>query len=86
MNRQKRFRELFRFLKIFDRKDRKSGVRVVNDYSLDTDVFKFFNYIGCVNTPKYLFLPDCSFKICEKPSKFSRSVTVVVDYGDTVSA
>ena len=33
----------------------------------------------CENTPKYLFLPDCSFKICEKPSKFSKSVRVVID-------
>ena len=31
-----------------------------------------------VNTPKNLFSPDCSFKIHEKPSKFSESVRVVL--------
>ena len=40
----------------------------------------FFRYGGgCLKTPKCLFLPHCSFKICEKPSKFSKSVRVVID-------
>ena len=33
----------------------------------------------CINTPKYLFLPDFYFKICEKPSKFSKRVRVIID-------
>ena len=32
---------------------------------------------------KIPFLADCSFKICGKPSKFSKSVCVVSDYADT---
>ena len=32
------------------------------------------------------FLADCSFKICDKPSKLSKSVHVVIDYADTLSA
>ena len=45
---------------------------VTNDYS-DMQLLA----IGFVNTSKYLFSPDCSFEICEKPSKFSKSVQVV---------
>ena len=92
----------FSFAKIFDCKVRKLHVSVVNDYadnrhanfSLDTDVFIFLNYsipIGFVNTPKYLFPPDCSFKNCEKPQKFSNYtstmsiVRVVNDHADAVS-
>ena len=49
-------------------------------------VFKFFNYSYrmCKDTQIH-FLPDCSFKICEKPSKFSKSVRLVIDYANTVS-
>ena len=32
---------------------------------------------------KLPFLADYSFKICENPSKFSKSVRVVDDYADT---
>ena len=42
--------------------------------------------IGYLNTPKYLFSPDCSFKICEKPSKFSKSVSIVIDHAGTVTS
>ena len=46
--------------------------------TVDTAVLNFLIIaIGCANTPKYILLPDCSFKICEKPSKFSKSVRVV---------
>ena len=64
--------------------------------SLDSGHHIFFRYgvfhifkiivIGFVYTPKYSFSPDCSFKICEKTSKFSKSVHEVNDYADTVSA
>ena len=58
-------------MKIFDRK-----VRLCRheNFSLDTNVFIFLIIaIGFVrvNTPKNLFSPDCSFKICGTPSKFS---------------
>ena len=57
----------------------------------------FNNNIGVVNTTKYLFSPDCSFKICENPANFSESVPksswlcrhfvhIVIDYANTVSA
>ena len=35
--------------------------------------------IGFVNTPKILFSPDCSFKVCEKPSKFSERMQGWID-------
>ena len=41
--------------------------------------------IECVNTPKYLFLPDCSFKICEKPSKCGGSLEMWWLIGDVVA-
>ena len=70
-------------MKIFDRK-----VRLCRheNFSLDTNVFIFLIIaIGFVrvNTPKILFSPDCSYKICGTPSKFSESVRVVVDFSDT---
>ena len=40
----------------------------------------------CKHIIKNLFLAHGFFKICEKPSKFSKSVRVVIDYADTVSA
>ena len=54
-----------------------TDVRVLYD-DVDTQFFlqkRRFSYfliiaIGCVNNPKYLFLPECSFKICEKPLQF----------------
>ena len=42
-----------------------------------------------VKTLMYLFSPDCSFEICEKPSKCPHSicrVRIVIDYADKVSA
>ena len=33
--------------------------------------------IGYVNPPNWLFFLDCSFNICQKPLKFSKSVCVV---------
>ena len=80
------FANFFVFSKIFDCKVRKSGVRVVKDY-VDTQIFlqmpRFSMFlifaIRYVNTPKYNILPDCSFKICDKPSKFSKSVCIVID-------
>ena len=80
------FTNFFVFAKIFDHKVRKSGVSIVN-YYVDTQIFLqirlFSNFliiaIGYVNTPKYRFLTDCSFKICEKPLKFSKSVQLVID-------
>ena len=81
MNWQNGFAKFFDFAELFDRKVRKSGVRVVNDYTDDQfylytymEIFIFLNF-KYVNTSKYLFFPDCSFLICEKPSKFSKSVT-----------
>ena len=54
--------------------------------------FIFIIVNGIVNTRKYRFSPDCSFQICEKPSKFSKivhsliCVCIVSDYTDTVPA
>ena len=91
-----RFREDIRLqsLKIVFLRSQQRGGHA--NFSLDTDIFIYLNYCYCVlNTPKYLFSPDCSFKICEKPSTFSDSVCVVVsslvcvrvvvDYADTMS-
>ena len=75
MKRLKGFTNFFVFAKIF-------RIRGHPNFSLDMAVFKFLNYcywMCSVNTPKYLFLPDCSFNICEKPSKFSKSVCVFID-------
>ena len=91
MNRLKRFRKLFSFRKdIWSQRSKISKIRCPcsqqlheqQNFSLDMAVFKFLNYcywMCSVNTPKYLFLPDCSFNICEKPSKFSKSVCVFID-------
>ena len=40
---------------------------------LDTDIFIFFIIDIAMKYIQILFLPDCSFKICEKPSKFTRT-------------
>ena len=76
-----RFREDIRSQSSKNRCQRSQGLRGHPNFSLDMAVFKFFQIIaiGCVNIPKYIFLPDCSFKIFEKPSKFSKSVRVVID-------
>ena len=74
MNRQKRFHELFHF-HVFT-KFKNPDIQIF--LTVDTAVLDFLIIaIGCANTPKYILLPDCSFKICEKPSKFSKSVCVV---------
>ena len=46
--------------------------------------FILFNYCYwvCKHT-QVLFLPDCSFKICKKPSKFSESIRVVLSVCST---
>ena len=62
-------------------------------FSLDKKVFIFLNYCYWVYKHTQVhFLPDCSFKICEKPTKFSRKcprsychVRVVNGYADTAS-
>ena len=98
MNRQKWFRKLFRFskdiksqsLKIACR--RSCWLRGHTTFSLEKEVFIILHYcyIGRVNTSKYLFLPNCAFKICEKPSKLTQNcmcshghVRVVNDYFST---
>ena len=52
---------------------------------LYTEMFIIFKLllhcIACGYAPKKLFLSDCSFKICQKPSKFSYSVCVVLSNG-----
>ena len=55
-------------------------MRFSTNFSFDTDVFIFLNYCYwvCKYTQENLFSPDCSFKICEKPSKFSKSVCLVL--------
>ena len=77
------FANFFIFPKIFHRKVQISRVRVVVYYTdmeknlLDTDIFIFLNY--CYWVCKNPF----SFKICEKPSKYPRSlicVRVVTDF------
>ena len=77
MNRHIGFANFFVFAKIFDRKVRKSA-----NFSLDTEVYNFFNYCYWMykhTQISYIVLPDCSFKICEKPSQFSKRVRVVID-------
>ena len=51
-----------------------------NKFSLCKEVFIFLNYCCwvCKHIQVYLSLPNCSFKICEKPSTFSKSVCVVI--------
>ena len=72
-----RTENFFVFAKIFDRKVRKSGVPP--EFSLDTAVFKLSNYCYwmCLHTNNF-FLPNYSFKICEKSSKLSKSFRVVI--------
>ena len=108
MNRHKWFIKLFFvFTKIFNHNVRKSRVRVAVDYA-NTQIFpqvRGFSYLNycywvCKHT-QVLFSPDCFFKICEKPSKFSSAqslsclrsqrlsrhlVRVVNDFTDTMSA
>ena len=70
----------FVFLKILDHKVRKSRTRVGHaNFSLDSDDFIFLNYCYWVRKHTQVpFSPDCSFKICVKPSKFSKSVYIVL--------
>ena len=57
------------------------------NFSFDTNVFIFWNYCyGFVNTSKNLFSSDWSFKIFVKHSKFSKRVSVIHNYANTVSA
>ena len=92
MNNQKRLSELFRFHEDIYRKVRKSRVRVFVHYKNMTcflnvmGVFIFFKfcYWVCKHT-QVPFLPDCSFKICEKFSKISNYIFVSLCYADTVS-
>ena len=92
MNNQKRLSELFRFHEDIYRKVRKSRVRVFVHYKDMTcflyvmGVFIFFKfcYWVCKHT-QVPFLPDCSFKICEKFSKISNYIFVSLCYADTVS-
>ena len=52
----------------------------------------YFRYVGFHIFKLFIlyhpstFLPDCSLKICEKPSKISESVRLVNDFADTLSA
>ena len=87
MNRQKRFSELFCFREdIYSMANfEKLHVSKINDCAdnqifLKKGAFSYFLIITVrfVNTPQELFLTDCSFKICGKPSKFSESVRVVL--------
>ena len=84
---------------MFDRKVRKYGVRLVNNYVdtqwiffLDMAVFNFYLLLSDVWTcPNTFLLCDCSFKICEKPAKFSKSIHVVIEvsakyYADIMSS
>ena len=99
--RQKRFHEIFQFHGDIRSQSAKIGCPRgprTPIFSSDTEMFLFLNYCYwmCVNTYKCFFLTDCSFKICEKPSKFSKclrshwlrwprwhGVCIVVDYADT---
>ena len=45
-------------------------------------IFKLF-LLDVLAHLNIFFLHDCFLKISEKPSKFSKSVGVVVDYADT---
>ena len=80
MNRRKQFCKLFCF-----RED-------IRSQRLKISCLCSKRAIGFVNTPKYIFSPDCSFKICEKPSSFQKCprsrrlrrhrVCLVKDYAD----
>ena len=74
MNRQKRYCDLLRFCE--DIRWQKLKIECPHNFSSGTDVFNY-----C-----YWITHQSSFKICEKPSKFSKSVCVVKDYANTVSA
>ena len=83
MNRQKCVTKFFVFAKIF--------VLFENPESEKSTTILNCCYLVCKHT-QVLFSPDCSFKICEKPSEFSQKcsrshcrVCVVVDYANTVS-
>ena len=87
MNRRKRFYELFRFRE--DIRSQSSKITCLRSlwlcacgqahFTLDMDVFILLNYCYwvCIHT-HVPFLPDCTFKICEKPSKFYENVWVVL--------
>ena len=87
MNRQKRFSETSRFRG--DIRSQSSKIGCPRSQRLRRHPMFFIRYgdfhIFKLLLSKYLFLPDCSLQICEKPSKFSKSVHVVVDYADTVT-
>ena len=93
MNRQNGFANFFVFAKIFDRKVQKLNVLIFVD---NADMHFFFRYGGFhifKSLIPYLFLPDYSFKICEKPSEFFHKclcsygrVYIVNNYSDNVSA
>ena len=74
---RKRFHKLFHFCK--DIPSQSSKISCPRSQRLrghsNFHIFKLLLFF--VNTPKYLFSHDCSFKICEKPSKFSYSVCIV---------
>ena len=77
INRQQWFCELFRFCENIRSQGSKNEY-AETQFFLDTEVLIFkIIAVGFENTPKYLFSPECSFKICEKPSMFSESVRVV---------
>ena len=58
---------------------RSQRLRGHTNFSLDMEVFIFLNYC-CWNGEhtQVPFLPDYSFKICEKPLKLSECVCVVL--------
>ena len=74
MNRQKRYRDLLRFCE--DIRWQNLKIECPHNFSSGTDVFNY-----C-----YWITHQSSFKICEKPSKFSKSVCVVKDYANIMSA
>ena len=80
MNGQKNFRELFRFRKNI--RSQNSKIACPSRYG---HLFLIFNYCCwvCLLTLKYIFPLDCSYKICVKPSEFSKSFRVVNNYADT---
>ena len=102
MNRQKWFRELFRFRgDILSQSSKLACPRsrwLRGHATFSLNIVRRFSYfyiiaIGCVNTSKYPFLPDSFFKIWEKLLKFFRKcrcshchVGVVNDYANTMSA
>ena len=80
MNRPKIFCKLFRFPA--DIRSQSSKIRCPRSQRLRKHQKLSSNFqtnaIGCVNTPKYICLPYCSFKICENPSEHSKSVRIVI--------